>query len=65
MRAKALRPYEFLRLPRLGTVIARALDFCTEAAEKIQALPEVSRALTRTGTRRAADKQRLEELPQE
>jgi len=26
---------------------------------------EVSRALTRTGTRRAADKQRLEELPQE
>jgi len=43
----------------------KALEFYTEAAEKIQALPEVSRALTRTGSRRAADKQRLEELPQE
>ncbi len=43
----------------------KALEFYTEAAEKIQALPEVSRALARTGTRRAADKQRLEELPQE
>ncbi len=43
----------------------KALEFYTEAAEKIQALPEVSRALARTGTRRAADKQRLEQLPQE
>src|SRR5208283_3824032 len=43
----------------------KALEFYTEAAEKIQALPEVSRALTRTATRRAADKQRLEQLPQE
>ena len=43
----------------------KALEFYTEAAEKIRALPEVSRALARTATRRAADKQRLEELPQE
>ncbi len=39
-----------------------AYNFYTEAAEKIRALPEVSRALSRTGTRRAADKQKLEEL---
>jgi rubrerythrin len=53
-----------LRQKALG-LEGKALEFYTEAAEKIQALPEVSRALTRTGTRRAADKQRLEELPQE
>ena len=39
-----------------------AYNFYSEAAEKIRALPEVSRALSRTATRRAADKQRLEEL---
>jgi len=44
---------------------ANSQKFYTEAAEKIQALPEVSSALARTGTRRAADKQRLEQLPQE
>lgn len=43
----------------------KALEFYAEAAEKIQALPEVSRALSRTATRRAADKQRLAELPLE
>ncbi|MBI4966262.1 MAG: hypothetical protein HY913_23490 [Desulfomonile tiedjei] len=42
---------------------SKAEEFYTEAAEKIRALPEVARALTRTGTRRAADKRRLEELP--
>lgn len=41
---------------------AKAFQFYTEAAEKIRALPEVSRTLTRTGARRAADKKRLEEL---
>jgi len=40
----------------------KAEEFYAEAAEKIRALPEVSRALARTGTRRAADKGRLEEL---
>jgi rubrerythrin len=40
----------------------RAHNFYIEAAEKIRALPEVSRALSRTATRRAADKQKLEEL---
>ena len=39
-----------------------AHKFYVEAAEKIQALPEVSRALTRTATRRAADKEKLQEL---
>jgi rubrerythrin len=43
----------------------KALEFYTEAAEKIRALPEVSRALARTATRRAADKQRLEDLLRE
>jgi len=41
---------------------SKAVAFYTEAAEKIRALPEVSRALARTGARRAAAKQRLEEL---
>jgi len=41
---------------------SKAEEFYAEAAEKIRALPEVARALARTGTRRAADKQRLEEL---
>jgi len=40
----------------------KAVAFYTQAAEKIRALPEVSRALARTGARRAAAKQRLEEL---
>ncbi len=40
----------------------KALQFYTEAAEKIGALPEVSRSLTRTATRRAADKKSLEQL---
>jgi rubrerythrin len=39
-----------------------AHNFYVEAAEKIRALPEVSRALNRTATRRAADRQKLEEL---
>jgi len=38
-----------------------AQRFYAEAAEKIRALPEVSRALARTATRRAADRQRLEQ----
>ena len=42
---------------------SKALEFYTEAAKKIQALPEVSQALSRTATRRAANKQRLAELP--
>ena len=40
----------------------KAYNFYTEAAEKIRALPEVSRALSRTATRRAADIQKLQEL---
>ena len=39
-----------------------AHKFYVEAAEKIRALPEVSRALSRTATRRAADIQKLQEL---
>ncbi len=39
-----------------------AQKFYTEAAEKIRALPEVSRALNRTATRRSADIERLKEL---
>jgi len=39
-----------------------AHNFYVEAAEKIRALPEVSRALNRTATRRAADKEKLQEL---
>lgn len=39
-----------------------AHKFYVEAAEKIQALPEVSRALSRTAKRRAADKEKLQEL---
>jgi len=41
---------------------AKAHQFYTEAAGKIVALPEVARALTRNAKRRAADKQRLEQL---
>ena len=40
----------------------KAEQFYTEAAEKIRALPEVARALSRTATRHAADKRKLEEL---
>ncbi len=40
----------------------RAHNFYVEAAEKIRALPEVARALSRTATRRAADKEKLLEL---
>jgi len=47
---------------RAAQLEAKAVAFYTEAAEKIRALPEVSRALARTGARRAATKQRLEEL---
>jgi len=39
-----------------------AHKFYVEAAGKIQALPEVARALTRTATRRAANIERLEKL---
>jgi rubrerythrin len=39
-----------------------AYNFYVEAAAKIRALPEVSRALSRTATRRAADKEKLLEL---
>jgi rubrerythrin len=39
-----------------------AHNFYIEAAEKIRALPEVARALNRTATRRAADKEKLLEL---
>lgn len=39
-----------------------AQKFYVEAAEKIRALPEVSRALNRTAKRRAADKEKLQEL---
>lgn len=39
-----------------------AQKFYVEAAEKIMALPEVSRALNRTAKRRAADKEKLQEL---
>lgn len=41
---------------------SKAVAFYTEAADKIRALPEVSRALARTAARRAAAKQRLQEL---
>jgi hypothetical protein len=41
---------------------AKAEAFYTEAAEKIRALPEVSRALARTATHRASAKQRLQGL---
>jgi len=40
----------------------RAEQFYTEAAGKIHALPEVSRALERTAKRRTADKEKLEQL---
>jgi hypothetical protein len=39
-----------------------AHKFYVEAAEKIRALPEVSRALSRTATRRAADIEKLQGL---
>lgn len=39
-----------------------AHKFYVEAAQKIQALPEVSRALTRTATRRATNIERLKNL---
>jgi rubrerythrin len=40
----------------------KAERFYTEAAGKILALPEVSRALARTARRRTADKERLERI---
>ncbi|MFH1112893.1 MAG: ferritin-like domain-containing protein [Pseudomonadota bacterium] len=49
-------------LERAVQLESKAVAFYMEAAEKIRALPEVSRALARTGTRRAADKKRLEDL---
>jgi rubrerythrin len=51
------------------TVLAKALEletkaenFYREAAAKISAIPEVSRALARTALKRAAHKEKLEEL---
>lgn len=41
-----------------------AEEFYTDAARKILALPEVSRALARTAKRRTADKERLESISQ-
>jgi len=41
---------------------SRAERFYTEAAGKILALPEVSRALARTAKRRTADKERVESI---
>jgi rubrerythrin len=53
----------------LEQVLSRALEiedkarrFYTQAAEKINALPEVSRALARTAKRREAHKKRLQSL---
>ena len=43
----------------------KAINFYTEGAEKIRALPEVSRALARTAKRRQANKERLLTLGQE
>jgi rubrerythrin len=43
----------------------KAERFYTDAAEKILALPEVSRALARTARRRTADKERLERIPKD
>ena len=43
----------------------KAEQFYTEAAVKIKALPEVSTALKRTGKRRIAQKERLEQLLQQ
>ena len=55
----------------LDEVVARALElehkaerFYNQAAEKISALPEVSRILARTATRHAAHKARLIEIRQ-
>lgn len=43
----------------------KAINFYTEGAEKIRALPEVSRALARTAKRRRANKERLLALGEE
>jgi hypothetical protein len=43
----------------------KAERFYTEAAGKIKALPEVATALARTGKRRIAQKERLEDLLQQ
>jgi hypothetical protein len=51
-----------LLLSKALQIEANAERFYTVAAEKIRALPEVSRALARTAKRRAADKERLEKL---
>lgn len=53
--------------PAQAVELARGLEdkaegFYTQAAEKIEALREVSRALARTATRRAANKARLAAL---
>lgn len=51
-----------LLLKKALQIETKAERFYTEAAGKILALPEVSRALARTASRRAADKERLEKL---
>lgn len=51
-------------LSKAVQIEANGEKFHIMAAEKIRALPEVSRALTRTAKRRAADKERLEQLTQ-
>jgi len=49
-----------LLLKKAKQLETKAERFYTEAAGKILALPEVSRALARTAKRRTADKERLE-----
>jgi len=58
--AGKLNPGQVVELAR--ELEDRAEDFYTQAAQKIQALREVSRALARTATRRAANKARLAAL---
>jgi rubrerythrin len=52
-----------LLLKKAMQLETKAERFYTEAAGKILALPEVSRALGRTARRRTADKERLESIP--
>jgi rubrerythrin len=51
-----------LLLKKAIQIETKAERFYTEAAGKILALPEVSRALARTAKRRTADKERLESI---
>lgn len=66
-----LSDHQGVQTMSLDEVVARALEleynaecFYNHAAEKIRALPEVSRILARTATRRAAHKARLIEIRQ-